>query len=104
MVNQHTQTLLCDAIRKLVLVSLKYDDDLVARTYAPHIVYYSSNRNELVDGTQFVNPAEPLERNKPRIFNLSKITSVQLTDEKFVPLPSFDRNHTRYRHGIICSV
>ena len=100
----NAQQTLCDAIAKRKIVRIRYDDDLVARTYAPHIVYRTSKGNILVAGTQINNPAEPLERNEPRNFDLDKITSIDVTDEVFQPHPHFDPHDKRYRYGTVCVI
>lgn len=96
--------ILCGAIDGLHIVKIKYDDDFQARTYAPHIVYRNKNNELLVSGTQLENPAEPMERDVPRNFSLSKITDVAITDKTFKPHPSFSRFDERYQYGVICYV
>jgi hypothetical protein len=99
----NAQSELCNAIRKRVLVNLRYDDDYTDRTFAPHIVYESSQGNILVAGTQDHNPAEPWEDNKPRNFDLDKITSLEVTGQQFLPHPGFNRSHKRYVRPI-CNI
>lgn len=100
----NAQATLCDAIARHLLVKLRYDDDLQFRTFAPHVVYRSSTGKTLVGGTQINNPAEPLERNEPRNFDLTKIARLEVTAERFTPHPDFNRHDPRYRNGIICAI
>lgn len=95
---------LCDAIDRLKVVQIKYDDDLIARDFAPDAVYRNDKYELLVDGIQLHNPAEPTKRNVPRNFFLNKITSVAITSKSYDPNPSFDPRAERYKSGIICSV
>jgi len=100
----NAQQTLCAAIASHQLVRLRYQDDLQFRVFAPHIVYRSSTGKTLVAGTQINNPAEPLERNEPRNFDLAELTALEVAGEKFRPHHDFDRHDKRYRNGTICVI
>lgn len=102
--NINIENALCSAIAGRALVLIRYKDDYSERLFAPHAVYWSTRDKVNVIGTQVENPADPLDRLEPRIFEVGMIRLVQLTDSKFQPDPRFNRFDPRYQHGIICSV
>lgn len=104
MLLQSTENTLCSAIKGKQLVKLKYDDDFQWRTFAPHIVYRSSKNNILVSGEQVQNPAKPYDNHEPRVFDLKKIKSLEITDASFTAHPNFDPFDKRYRFGVICKI
>lgn len=104
MLGHRWQEALCDAIAGCNIVEIRYGDDFQFRTFAPHIVYASSKDKTLVGGTQINNPAEPLERNEPRNFDLEKIQAVNVTANTFTPHRLFSHLDKRYQHGVICYV
>ena len=57
-----------------------------------------------VAGTQYENPAQPLDRNEPRIFQIGLIRTLRLTDTYFRPDWRTDPGDPRYRNGILCAV
>lgn len=99
--NQQT---LCAAIRERKNVLIKYDDDVIERTFSPYIVYTSSKDNETVAGYQVANPAEPLERDKWRMLTIAKISSVRLGATTFTVNQSFNPADKVYGHRIVCHV
>lgn len=95
---------LCEAIRMLVRVELRYHDDMAFRLVEPTAVYESSPGQITLSGTQVVNPAQPSESLKPRNFEVGRIVALRLTDNRFVPDPRFDPRDPKYKLGILCSV
>lgn len=99
--NQQT---LCKAIRERKNVLIKYDDDIVERTFSPYIVYTSSKDNETVAGYQVSNPAEPLERDKWRMLTLAKLHSVRPGTTTFTVNQSFNPADKIYGNRVVCHV
>lgn len=102
--NPHFEGLLCRAVDQRVLVELRYDDDPAPRLFAPHVVYELTLGRLNVAGTQYENPAQPLDRNEPRIFQIGLIRTLRLTDTYFRPDWRTDPGDPRYRNGILCAV
>ena len=102
--NPHFEGLLCRAVDQRLLVELRYDDDPAPRLFAPHVVYESTLGRLNVAGTQYENPAQPLDRNEPRIFQIGLIRTLRLTDTYFRPDWRTDPGDPRYRNGILCAV
>jgi hypothetical protein len=95
---------LCAAIARRVLVKLRYDDDVVERTYAAYGVYRSTKDKVLLCGTQIDNPVESLYRFEPRNLEVGKIRSLSLTSNTFIPDRRFDPHEERYSKGFICRI
>jgi len=98
------ERLLCDAIAKEKLVSLKYPGDIRAREFEPGVVFHSSkNRDKInVGGCQIINPNEIGENMTPHYFEVGKIVSLTVTDKPFVVRERIDIFDARYANGIIC--
>lgn len=97
------EEMLCEAIRKEVLVKLRYEDDLEDRLFEPTAVYPSTKNKINVTGTQITNPDKPEDDLEPHVFEIGKIFSMSLTDTPFkvrIPIDRFDK---RYRNGIMCA-
>lgn len=95
---------LCSAIAKRVRVTLHYEDDAFARTFEPHAVYHTSKGKVCVSGNMTANPNDPADKLGPHNFEVGRLRSLSITDDKFIPDPRFDRHDAKYRHGIICSI
>ena len=105
MLRQMWQQTLCEAIANKRLVELRYQRDLLNRTFAPHAVYRTTKDNLCVAGTQLVNANKPLDgRNEPRNFELDEIRDLRVTDDCFTPDSRFDRFDPKYKNGIICCI
>jgi hypothetical protein len=59
---------LCRAVAERALVELRYDNEVPARLFAPHVVYRSTTGKINVSGTQLLNPGQPEDSYEPRIF------------------------------------
>lgn len=96
--------MLCDAVSKLLLVNIRYEDDFIDRLVAPYGVYFSTKDKVLLACTQIENPGKPLDRWEPRNFEVGLMKSVTLTNEGFKPDPRFDPRDPRYQNGFICCI
>lgn len=93
-----------DAIDARRLVSLRYDDDVLARTFQPAALYHSSGDKVCVTGIQISNPAEPRSNGEPRVFEVGRMRWVEVTGQPFSQPATIDRSDSRYSGGIIRSV
>lgn len=98
------ERIVAEAIDARRLLSLRYDDDVMARTFQPAVLYHSSGDKVCVSGLQIGNPAEPRENGEPRVFEVGKMRTVEVTDKPFSQPATFDRSDRRYSGGIIKSV
>lgn len=98
------ERLLCEAIDKEKLVSLRYEGDLQAREFEPGIVFHSQkNRDKInVGGCQIKNPNTYGEDMTPHYFEVGKIAMLALTEKPFVVRERVDILDPRYKNGIIC--
>ncbi|PVB61745.1 hypothetical protein DCO57_11275 [Labrenzia sp. 011] len=94
--------MLCDAITKGMLVSLRYEDDFDDRLFEPAAVYFSTQHKVLVSGFQVANPEKLMDANEPHNFEVGKITKLEITAMDRVAPVTFDRNDKKYCNGIIC--
>jgi hypothetical protein len=93
---------LCTAIREKVQVEFTYDGK--ARVYEPCAVFHSLRHKVNVAGEQVNNFTDPTDKLGPHDFEIGKIENLRVTDRKFTPALGFDRAHSKYRNGIICSI
>jgi len=95
---------ICEAIKRHLIIRLKYDKDLLWRTFEPQAVYKSTVDHINVTGiqTEDKNKLNKLPKREPRNFELSKISAVEITDKEFNFDPTFDPRDKRFAHGIIC--
>lgn len=93
-----------DAIDARRLLSLRYDDDVLARTFQPAALYYSSGDKVCVTGIQISNPADSRSNGEPRVFEVGRMRGVEITDQPFSQPATIDRSDSRYSGGIIRSV
>jgi hypothetical protein len=98
------EELLCRAIADRVLVELRYDNEVLPRLFAPHVVYRSTTGKINIAGLQLINPGQPQDVYEPRIFEIGLVRTLRLTDTTFRPEGWADPEDPRYRNGIICSV
>jgi hypothetical protein len=98
------ENLLCQAIRELRVVEIRYETDRLFRTYEPAAVFPTSKGKTCVSGVQLTDPNDPVDQHEPHDFEVGKIAELRLTDTKFQPDPRFDRFGSKYKHGIICSI
>jgi hypothetical protein len=98
------EELLCRAVADRVLVELRYDNEVLPRLFAPHVVYRSTTGRINIAGLQLLNPGQPEDSYEPRIFEIGLIRTLRLTDTSFRPEGRVDPEDPRYRNGIICSV
>jgi hypothetical protein len=97
---------LCEAIKKHLVIRLKYGKDIYWRTFEPQAVYKSTVDHINVTGIQRQDKNKPLQspKREPRNFELSKISAVEITDIEFNFDPTFDPRDERFAHGIICVI
>ncbi|PVX27912.1 hypothetical protein DD559_19435 [Sphingomonas pokkalii] len=93
-----------DAIDARRLLSLRYDDDVLPRSFQPAALYFSSGEKVCVTGIQISNPAELQSNGEPRVFEVGRIRTVEITDQPFRQPATIDRSDSRYAGGIIKSV
>ena len=91
---------LCQAIERGVLVDLRYDDDVRARTFAPYVVYPTSTGKVCVFGMQIADPADASDRSDPHNFEVGRIRDVALSATRFERDPHFDLSSARYRNRV----
>ncbi len=77
------QQKICDAIHAQTVIRLRYREELQFREFEPHVVYRSSRDNVLVGGVQTKDESEPFFRSEPRIFDISRINTLVITDKTF---------------------
>ena len=93
-----------EAIDARRLLSIRYDDDFAPRTFQPSALYHSAGDKVCVTGIQIHNPGVVGENGEPRVFEVGKVRSVEMTDRPFTQAASIDRFDKRYAKGIIKSV
>lgn len=98
------ERVIAEAIDARRLLMLRYDDDLLARTFQPSALYHSTGDKVCVTGIQISNPAEPLANGEPRVFEVGRMRGVEATDQPFSQPATIDRSDSRYSGGIIRSV
>ena len=91
---------LCTAIRNHVLVTLKHDDDVAGRTFAPYVINKTTKGKIVVFGMQIDNASIPSQRDNPHNFEIGKLRNVELTTVKFTVDPVFNIHDPRYRNRI----
>jgi len=102
--NYGFEQLLCQAIRRRVLVEMRYERDGADRTIAPYVVFESEPNDICLSCFQISNPAKPQDGDEPRNFTVGKIAALRLTEATFAIDPRFNRADAKYRHGVLCSV
>ncbi len=97
----HLEELLCDAVTRRKVVELRYEGDILSRTFEPAAVFWSTRLKVSVIGLQSANPNRP---SKPAVrdFEIGKIVSVNVTEIDFQSDP-INRHDPKYQNGIICS-
>ncbi len=97
------ERLLCEAIKRRVLVQLQYDGRPGTRIYQPAAVFYANSERTQVNvmGLQISNSAKPADAREPRQLEVGKIRQLCLTETAFTP-DRLDRALPLYKHGIIC--
>lgn len=93
-----------EAMKKLVLVRLRYKDDIPERLIAPYGVYRSTKDKYLLACTQIDNPGKPLDRWEPRNLEVGLMRTLVLTDTQFQPDTRFDPFDARYSNGFVCRI
>lgn len=93
----------CDAIRAKLQVTLRYDDDSLARTFDPHVVHTPRNK-VLVEGHEVHNPNHPSEPPGWHRFEIGKIRDLHVGDTHFTISAAFDPSDIRHREGLLCIV
>jgi hypothetical protein len=96
------ENLLCQAIAETRVVLLRYDADFADREYLPGAVYQTTNNKISVTGFQRRDGNAPFYPPSVHVFEVGKMTSLRLTDERFQQDMRIDRLDPRYRKGIIC--
>jgi hypothetical protein len=94
---------LCEAIRSKRQVTLRYDDDIQARTFDPHVVYTPKDK-VLVEGHEVRDPNHPLEPPGWHRFEIGQIRDLRVTDTHFTISPGFKPADVRYRKGLLCII
>jgi hypothetical protein len=87
------EALLCEAIRKRLLVSLYYGNDRLPRYFGPSAVYHSTKGKVCVCGLQGGDGFH--------VFEVGKIRSASITTAAYEPAP-IDHSDSRYGNGIVC--
>ena len=102
--NHKLEQTLCDAIKKHLVIHIKYDKDLYWRTFEPQAVYKSTVEHINVTGIQTQDKNKPLKvaKREPRNFELHRIAAVGISNTEFKFDPTFDPRDKRFAHGIIC--
>lgn len=71
------------AIRERRVIHLRYDGWVAERAIEPHAVGLSSASNEVLSAWQEFGASESGERSGWKLFTLSKIVSMRVSDERF---------------------
>ncbi|HMM19871.1 MAG TPA: hypothetical protein PKA10_03955 [Selenomonadales bacterium] len=95
--------IICAAIRKQLLVTLRYGDDKLDRSFHPYHLYVASTDNTLVSGLQVSNPNKPAGNGIYHTFNVHLIRSIALTGQSFSPRPDLAAIPQNYKR-LICSI
>lgn len=95
---------LCDAIRKKLVVRLRYKTEMNWRTYEPHAVFCSSTGKINVSGTQTKDQALPNCQPEPRFFEVGLIKQIEVTMDHFEPDYRFNSFSKEYASGVVCAV
>jgi hypothetical protein len=84
-------------------VELRYQDDVLFRTFEPHIAFYAEKggNDKCVAGIQTANANQKQHEPELKIFDLSDIRDWRRTDRTFNPSPILDLFDRRYSNGII---
>lgn len=96
---------LVDAVRAHRLVELEYRgrDGVRARIVQPHAVYRTSTGKLRMDGVQVGGHSASGALPGWRSFELMRIAGGRVLDAEFEPDPQYDRDGSKYRHGLIAS-
>ncbi len=97
---------LAAAIDSFSVVEVKYENDMLWRTYEPHCVFYGTadQRQVRVFGDQIRNGNKPADAPAPRDFEVGLIIDLRATGAKFKRPSTFDRFASKFKHGIIRSL
>lgn len=82
------------AIADKAVVTLIYDGAI--RTFAPHVVWETSEGNVVVYGIQ-TSSSDPLSKNGSHNFTVAKMQNLRLTGDHFTKDPAFDTGKYRDR-------
>lgn len=93
-----------EAINNRRVISIRYDRDRLPRLYAPYLYRHAKNGNYNIVGMQIENPNSLDDNNVRRTFIVSKIKSLELTTEIFVPIDTFKPDEPSHSSGIIACV
>ncbi|UVC09118.1 WYL domain-containing protein [Rhizobium sp. TH2] len=94
-----------EAIESRRVITLRYENDRLPRLFAPYFFRLAKNGNFVVIGMQIENP-NSLDgaENQRRTFDVSKIASLKMTMELFVPVDTVKADDPSHATGIIASV
>ena len=93
---------LVEAVRAHRVVELWYRGK-GARVVHPHAVYRTASGGLRVDGVQVSGTTSSGSLPGWRDFELMKISDIHVLDVEFEPAPDYDREASKYRHGVIAS-
>jgi hypothetical protein len=95
---------IAEAIETRRVLKIRYEKDRLPRMFAPYFYRHAKNGNFVVGGLQIANPNSLDGDNERRTFIVSKIKSIELTMDTFVPVDTFTPNDPTVSTGIIACV
>lgn len=93
-----------EAIETRRTISIRYDRDRLPRLFAPYLLRLAKNGNYNIVGMQIENQNCLDGENERRTFIVSKIKSLELTKELFVPVDTFKPDEPSHATGIVACV
>lgn len=97
---------LCEAIKRHLIIRLRYKGQNYSRTFEPYVIYHSPADKDriLIGGIQMKDASKPLEKPSPHKFEVNLISALTVTDETFKYDLRFDPTLDEYRNGIVCVI
>jgi len=102
--NNPFQDDILEAIASRRVLAIRYGNERLPRHFAPYLYRLAKNGNVIVIGMQIENPNSLDGNDERRSFNVSKITSLELTEQTFVPVDTFKPDDPSHASGIIACV
>lgn len=93
-----------EAIASRRVLAIRYGNERLPRHFAPYLYRLAKNGNLIVIGMQIENQNSLDGNDERRSFNVSKITSLELTEQTFVPIDTFKADDPSHASGIIACV
>lgn len=97
------KSIICTAIEKRLIVTLRYNEDTLDREFNPYHLYIALTDNTLVSGFQVSNLNKLAENNMYRTFNVQLIKNIVLTGQTFRPQANLTVAPRKYKQ-LICSI